>query len=139
MAGVVASPLTEALIAALQTDAIQAAALGGVWEDVPQTPAYPFVLVEVAPEVDVRGFGTGGMPQVDILTHVYSKTGSRREAQQLAALVVSALKDASLTVTGYQQAGRVVYRETVPIQDEELLGEKVHELVSRFTYWGEEV
>ena len=132
------SPVSEAIYAALLADATLMAALtGGVHDDLPQGRTYPCLWYEVK-ERDIRGFGTGGLPEVELRTHVFSTFGGMAEAQACNRLVAAVLKDARITVTGYAQCGHVTYRETVPIGDADLNGVKVKEVVSTFTIWVEE-
>lgn len=136
------SPVAEAVFGLLQ-DATLLAALPGRWhDDVPQAPTYPFGWIEVR-ERDVRGFGTGGLPEVELRTHIFSQRGGTRagiaEAQEANRLTIGVLKDQAVTVTGYAQCGRIFYDETILLPDEELNGVKVHELVSLFRVYVEEV
>lgn len=135
-------PASAAIFALLKADATLAAALTGGWQDsIAQGTLLPCGLYEVD-ERDVRGFGTGGMPEVDLRTHVFtqrgSTTGGLAQAKELNRLTVGVLKDAALTVAGYAHCGRVVYHESIPLPIEELNGVPVHEIVSTFTIWLEE-
>jgi Protein of unknown function (DUF3168) len=135
-----ASPVSAAIFQLQQADAaLVAAAVGGIHDDVPQKPTYPFVWNEVFDETDARGFGGGGLPLIDFRTHVFSKYGGKAEAQALNRLVIAALKDQRLTIEGYEHCGAIFYDETVSLDVEELNGEKVHELVSRFRIYAEEL
>jgi hypothetical protein len=125
-------PLSIALTAILQDTTLQAATTGGWWEDIPQGDAFPYGWYEIGRDRSVRGFGTGEMSEIELRTHVFSAIGTMSEAQEIDRLVRSLLKDASLTVTGYRQAGQVFYDETVMLRDAELNGVKVHEVVSFF-------
>ncbi len=132
-------PVAEAVFGVLVADATLAAtATGGVYGLLPQGVSYPCVWIEVFDERDSRGFGTGGVPEITVRTHAFSQYGSMSEAQDTNRLVVGLLKDAAVTITGYTQAGRIVYRETIVLPDEELAGVRVHEVVSNFTAWAQE-
>lgn len=133
-----ANPVGEAVFAQLQDATLQAAIGGRLYDDIPRDTQRPCVLYEIFSERENRGLGTGGFPEVEIRTHVFSEVGSMAEAQAINLQIVALLKDALLSVTGYQQAGKVVYRESVPLRDQELHGVKVHEIVSRFTGWWEQ-
>jgi len=133
-----ASPVAEAIYALFQDATLQAATPGGWHDDVPQAATLPVGWIEIVDERDVRGFGTGGLPEVEIRTHVWSQFGGMAEAQTANRLAISLLKDAALTVTGYAMCGHVFYRDTVTLPDELLGGVKVHEIVSRFTLFVEE-
>lgn len=88
----------------------------------------------------MRGFGTGALPELEVRTHVFSQYGSLSEAQEGNRLARSLLRDATLTITGwYTQAGKMVTRgRSVVLEDEELAGVRVHEIVSFYTVWAEE-
>lgn len=133
-----ASPVSEGVFTLLQDVSLQAAAVGGVFDDVPENPSYPFLWYELFSERDVRGFGGGGLPEIELRTHVFSQFAGKAEAQEINRLAIAVLRDAVLVATGYRQCGRVVYRETTAIADGMLNGVKVHELVSTFTIWVEE-
>jgi hypothetical protein len=134
-----ASPVLEGVAALILADsALVAATIGGWHSDVPQAPTWPFGWVEVPGEIESRGFGTGGLPTVDLRTHVFSQYGGLQEARTIDRLVVDLLKDALMPVTGYAQCGQVTYRETVTLTDEFINGVKCHEVVSSFTIWVEE-
>lgn len=135
-------PASAAVYALLRADVTLAAALTGGWHDsIAQGTLLPCGLYEVS-EHDVRGFGTGGMPEIDLRTHVFtqrgSATGGLAQARELNRLTVGILKDAALTVAGYAHCGRVVSHESINAGDEELNGVQVHEIVSLFTIWLEE-
>jgi hypothetical protein len=134
-----ANPTMEALYGLLQDPTLQAAIGGRLGDDAPQDTPQPNVLVEILGEVDGRGLGTGGLPELDVRTHVFSDLGSLSEAQAINQQIVALLKDARITITGYEQCGTIVYRETVTLRDQELNGVKVHEVVSLFTTWCEQV
>jgi hypothetical protein len=134
-----ASPLGEAVYTLLQDATLQTALGGRLYDAVPADTVRPCALYEVLNERDIRGFGAGGLPEVDLRTHVWSDIGSMSEAQSLNRQIVALLKDAAVTVTGYAQAGRIVYRESVTLPSEILNGMAVHEVVSIFTVWVEEV
>lgn len=135
-----ASPVSQAVFAVQQAHAaLVAAAIGGIHDDVPQAPEYPFVWNEVLDESDVRGLGTGGIPLIEFRTHVFSQFGGRAEAQELNRLIIGALKDQPLAITGYEQAGTVFYDNTISLSDEEIAGVKVHEIVSNFRIYAREL
>lgn len=130
------SPVSVAVYAALNVAGLTALAPGGVYADVPQPPVFPFVLFEVQ-ERDVRGFGTGSLPEVALRVHAFSTYEGPYEAQTIIAKVIELLKDVALTVTGYAQCGRVFYDETVALPNEEINGVKCYELVAQFRIYVE--
>jgi hypothetical protein len=138
MAKSLLSPASVAVYAALNVASLQALAPGGIYDDVPQAPTYPFVWYEVR-ERDVRGFGTGALPEVELRVHAFSTYQGMREAQLIVDKVIELLRDASLSMTGYEQAGRVFYDDTVALTDEDVNGVKVKELVASFRIFGREL
>lgn len=138
MAHLALSPVSVALFTLLNVATITDQATGGVVTDIPQAPTFPLVWLEVLEPRDMRGFGTGGFPEIEIRVHVFSAAETLTEAQTIARLCISLLRDATLTVTGYTQAGRVFYDGTTPLPNEQILGVKVHELVSMFRTYVEE-
>lgn len=133
-----ATPVGAAVFAVLQDAALQSASGGRVYGDVPEDPIFPFVLYETD-ERDIRGFGTGGLPEVTLRTHVYSTSRSKAEPNAINRQVVALLKDAELTIAGYDQCGTVFYDDTLSFPDEELDGVKCHEIVSNFRVYCEEM
>lgn len=131
------SPVSVALYSALNVAGMTALATGGIYDDVPQAVTFPFVFYEVQ-ERDVRGFGTGGLPEVTLRVHAFSQSTTMAAAQSIIAKAIELLRDQALTVTGYTQAGRVFYDETVPLSDQIVNGVKCHELVASFRIYLEE-
>lgn len=134
-----AAPLGEAINGLFQDTTLQIALGGRIGDSLPEDAPRPCALFVVASERDIRGFGTGGLPEVDLRTYVFSDIGSMSEAQSINQQIVALLKDATITVTGYAQCGTIVYRETTTFDDSLLNGVKVHEVVSTFTIWCEQV
>lgn len=139
MAALSLQPVSQAVYARLRSDSTLLAALpGGIRDDVPQTPTYPFLWYEVQ-ERDIRGFGTGGLPEVELRLHVFSTYAGLQDAQTAMRLAIARLKDVALTVTGYAFCGHVFYDETILLSEEVINGVKVRELVSAFRLYVEEV
>lgn len=132
------SPLLEAVNGLLQDSTLQTAVGGRLGDSLPEDVARPCVLISVASETDVRGFGTGGLPQCELRTYTFSEIGSMVEAQSINQQVVALLKDATVTVTGYAQCGTIVYDQTSTFDDSLLNGIRVHEVVSQFRIWVEQ-
>lgn len=133
------APVAEAIFALLVADATLAAALpGGVHGILPTGVTYPCLWIELLTEGDLRGFGTGEVPEVGVRTHVYSQHGSMSEAHEGNRLAKGILRDATVTIAGYTQAGKMLFRPpTVVLDDEVLAGVRVHEIVSEFVVWCE--
>lgn len=131
-------PVSSGVYTALNVASFTALATGGLSDDPAQGVAFPFVWYEVREVQDVRGFGTGGLPEVELRVHTFSEYQGLKEAQAINAKAIELLRDQAITVSGYRQAGLVFYRETVPLPFQELNGVTVHELVSTFTIFVEE-
>jgi acetaldehyde dehydrogenase (acetylating) len=86
-------------------------------------------------KVEARGMGTTELPEVTIRVSTFSQSDTGAEAQAIVAKVEDLLKDATLTISGYRMAGKVVWRESVPLGATEINGVKVNEWVSQFTAW----
>ena len=111
-----------------------------IYDDVPQNPTFPFVWYELK-ERDQRGFGTGGFPEVELRVHAFSSSdlyNGMGEAHSIAAKVIELLRDQAVTVSGYAQAGRIFYDETVPLANQLIAGVKCRELVAMFRLYVEE-
>jgi hypothetical protein len=130
------APVAAAVYAALNVAGMTALASAGVHADVQQATAFPFVLYEVQ-ERDLRGFGTGSLPEVALRVHAFSTYEGPYEAQIIIAKAIELLKDVALTVTGYTQCGRVFYDETVALPNELINGVKCYELVAQFRIYVE--
>ncbi len=137
MASLALGPVAVAVYAALNVAGLTALATGGIYDDVPQAPSYPFVWFELF-EQEARGFGTGGLPEVTVRVHAFSTYAGTKEAQSITKKAIELLKDQTLTVVGYTFCGRVFYDETTPVLDEELNGVKVREQVANFRLYVEE-
>lgn len=131
------SPVSVGILTALNVAGLTALVGTRIYDDIPQAPVYPFVWYEVD-ETDVRGFGMVGLPEVEVRVHTFSTYEGMKEAQSITQKVIELLRDQHITVTGYQQAGRVFYDRTVSAQDELINGVKVREVVALFRVYVEE-
>jgi hypothetical protein len=137
MAYLALDAVSAAVYTALNVAALTALVPGGISDALPQAPSFPCLWYEVS-ERDVRGFGTGGLPEITLRVHAFSTYEGLLEAQRVNQKVIELLRDQALTVAGYTQCGRVFYDETVPLPDEVLNGVRVKELVSSFRIYVEE-
>lgn len=131
------SPVAVGLYSKLNVAGLTALVGSRIYDDVPQAPTYPFVWIEVN-EQDVRGFGTRGLPEVEVRVHAFSTYAGMKEAQQITQKVIELLRDQAVTVSGYTQAGLVFYDTTVSLPNEMINGVKVREVVSMFRIYVEE-
>ncbi len=138
MASLSLDPVSAGVYTLLNVDALTALAPGGISDDTAQQTTFPFVWYEVSEAADLRGFGTGGLPEVDLRVHVFSTYEGMREAHLAMQQVIELLKDQKVSVDGYTHCGHIFYDRTVPLPEEELNGVKCHELVSFFRFYVEE-
>ena len=138
MAGLSLQAVSTGLATLINVSAVTSLVGSRIYDDIPQAPTFPFVWYEVQEASDERGFGTGGLPLVELRVHAFSTYEGGREAQQILAAVIGVLKDQALTASGYEQAGRIEYRRTLLLPDELIQGVKCRELVAFFELWVEE-
>lgn len=132
------SPLSAALYTLLNVAGMTALVGSRIYDDIPRSPTYPLVWFEVSEPQDVRGFGRGGMPEVTIRVHALTTYQGEKQGQTILAKAIELLKDQTITVAGYEQAGQVFYDETVVLKDQAIEGVKVQENVAIFrTYLNE--
>lgn len=137
MAYLALSPVSAAVYGKLNVAGLTALATGGIYDDIPQPLVLPCVWYEVK-EQERRGFGTVGLPEVELRVHVFSDYAGAAQSQSIGAKVVELLRDQALTVTGYAHCGRVIYDETVLLPRENINGVTVRELVAMFRIYVEE-
>ncbi len=133
------SLVSAGVYAALNVAAVAGLATGGVGDDIGQRVLTAdgsfgtFVLYEVH-EAARGGFGTkpgtGQLPQIDLLVHVFSQFDGMSVGQAAMNAVIGALKDAP-TVSGYS-SWAIFHDETINLGDQLVAGLKVKELVARF-------
>ena len=133
-------PLTavgDAVYALFQDAALQALATGGVNSDVPESPSYPFLWIELLHQANYGGLGTrpgqGSVPGLQLRLHVFQGDyGTMRDAQVVMAKAIDLLFTTALVVDGYTVCSGIPLPEieTIPLPDEELNGVKVKELVT---------
>lgn len=131
-------PVSESVFAVLSGDATLSALVNSrMYDDVPQASAFPFIWYEVR-ERENRGFGGGALPEIELRVHAFSTYQGQRESQLILDRVIVLLKDQPLTASGFTQAGRIFYDETVSLPDEEVNGVKSRETVSLFRIYMEQ-
>lgn len=129
------SPVSGAIVAALQGAAFAAVCLGGAYDDVPQNPTYPFVLYTVS-EKPIGGLGTkpgvGRTLEIGIRLHAFSQFGGMTECQAVLREAIRAMFAQALTVPGYTVDGEPFHDDNVALPDELVGSQKVKELVGLF-------
>lgn len=131
-------PASVGIYTALNVSALTSLVSTRIYDDVPRAPTYPFVWYEVEETQDVRGFGTGGLPEIDLRVHVFSTYQGMSEAQAIGKAAIGLLKDQAISISGYAQAGKVFYDRTLVFDGVEIEGVKVRELVAMFRIYAEE-
>lgn len=135
------NPVSTGIATLLNVAGLTALVSTRIYDDVPRAPQFPFVWYEVRESKDVRGFGTGGFPEVELRVHTFSSSDTYNgmaEAHAITAKVIELLRDQAVTATGYAQAGRIVYDETILLANEIIAGVKCREMVARFRVYVEE-
>ena len=107
-----------------------------IYDEMPRNVTYPCVSYAIDEEED-RGLGTRELSECSVRVSVWSTHDNASEGQAIAAKVKELLKDASVTVSGYQQAGLMFWRGTQPAGDVLVNGVKVHEWVVDCTLYVE--
>jgi len=131
------SPVSTAVYGVLSGDATLSGLVGGrVYDHIRQPATFPYLWYEVR-EREMRGFGGGGLPEVELRVHAFTDYRGAQQAQGIIDRAIVLLKDASLTVSGFTQAGRVFYDETVLLPDEDVNGVLIRELVALFRVYVE--
>lgn len=136
-------PVSVAVFAALNVAGLQA--LVGqdadsryrIYDDVPPAPTFPFVWYEVK-EREMGRMGGGGFPEIELRVHVFSTYQGAKEAQAITQKAIELLRDQALTISGYNQAGKVFYDDTQLLNDQIIAGVKCREMVAMFHTFAEE-
>lgn len=137
MAYLALGPVSVGLYTLLNVAGLTALVGTRIYDDVPQAPTFPFVWYEIR-EREQRGFGTGGFPEIEVRVHAFSQYEGAKEAQSIIQKVIQLLRDQAVTISGYNQAGRIFYDETVLLPNEVIDGVKCRELVASFRIYAEE-
>jgi len=121
---------------ALNVAGLTALATGGIFDDVPQMPTFPFIWYEVQ-ERQAGVMGTRAIPEVELRVHVFSTYEGTSEAQSIMSKAIELLRYTTPAVTGYSTAV-IFHDETIPLGLQELNGVKVRELVGMFRIYTQE-
>ncbi len=134
---------SDALVAVLQDPSFVALCPGGVWDDVPENPTYPFLAFEVHHQVGLGGFGTrpghGTVPQLRVRLHGYSQYTGFREINLLLAKAIELLCDAPPVVTGYSSWAIFHDPPVTELPGELIIGVFVNEVVADLRWVIEEL
>jgi hypothetical protein len=97
----VLGPIQAAIYGALTANAPFMALVRGVYDDVPESAAFPYVSIGDATEIAWDCFGQDGS-DATITMHVWSTYRGMSEAQRINTLMIGVLDNQTgLTVTGY--------------------------------------
>lgn len=133
-------PVSVGVYTALNVAGVTALASGPYDTQVPQGTAFPYVWFTVT-EQNARGLGRGGIRRVDVRVHVAAQgtaaLGPAKQIEGILAAVVTALEDATLTVTGFRMAGEVFYSDTDEPFTSEIGGATCWEAGANFYLWVE--
>lgn len=135
-------PVSEALVTRLNVPALLALAPGGVTDDPQQGVAFPFVWFEVFGGENRGGLGTqpgtGARQEIELRLHAFSRSDQSitwAQPQGVMAMVLALLFAAPLAVTGYVADHWQPDHPTVPLQQVEVQGVQVKELVTMLRFW----
>lgn len=141
MAYLAASAVATGVYSLLNVAGLTALVGSRIYDGVPRAATFPFVWIEVFSEREMRGFGTSGLPEIELRVHAFSSVEAQRgmkEAQTIIQKVIELLRDKAVTVSGYTQCGRIFYDRTASAPDEVVEGVRVNELIAFFRIYVEE-
>lgn len=106
-------PLQEAIYSRLTGSSALAAFVGPrIYDDVPQTTPFPYVVVGDDMSIPWDQDACAGTEST-VTLHVWSRYSGRKEAKQILAVLYALLHNAELTVSGSQTVlFRAEYQET---------------------------
>jgi len=139
-------PVSACFYGLLSSDqALNTLLAGGVRTDVPESPQFDFLWIEVLESQQFGGLGTkpgvGALPEVEIRLHVFSAYAGATNAHAAIARAIALVSATDvLVVNGYKVAGQEPFHDaTLPLHDQELNGVKCRELVSMHRLYVEEL
>jgi len=127
MAGTLLWNLQTAVYAVLNGDATLGALVTGVYDEVPENTAYPYVAVETSSEVPHNYFGALGK-EVTLRVFVLSDYLGAKEGLAIVDRVLVLLADVALTITGYTHV-HTWHEDTAAIR---IAADRVRETIIRF-------
>ena len=122
------SAVSVGVYTALNVSGLTALVSTRIYDDFPRTPTYPFVSFALD-ETEARGMGTAELSMLTLRVSALSTSETWAEVETIAAKVKELLKDAALTVSGYQTAGKVFWRESLKLPGGVVNGVPVKEMV----------
>ena len=123
-------PVSEAVYSTLNVSAMTALATGGIYDDVPQDTAYPFVWYTVR-EADVAGTFGQVFQRCRIVVHCFSQYQGSQQAQVIINKAVDLLRGQTPSVTNYT-ALQLLHEGSTGLPDEDIGGVKTKHLMAEF-------
>jgi hypothetical protein len=129
------SPVSVGIYYALTDNTNVAGYVGTrVYDDLPENPTFPCVLISLSEDQQLGGFGTkpghGNLPEVRLRIYVFTQTGGMKTAQDITDAILVALADPpDITASGFT-AWAIFHDATTPVPDSLIAGQKVQELVT---------
>lgn len=108
-------PLQQAVVQQLRADAPLTALVSGIWDEVPETAAYPYVSIGSITELVDDAHNQRGL-NTNLVLHVWSKYLGFREAAEILAALDAVLDRQPLTVTGYRDVS-VAHQQHQELRD----------------------
>jgi hypothetical protein len=114
----------------LNVAGMTALAIGGVWANVPQATAFPYVRVDSPIETRLDTFGRAGK-SVSISVHAFSDYKGPTKAAAIINKAVELLHYATVSVSGHSTIA-VQYETGFDAGDEEVNGKRIYHYVGIF-------
>jgi len=124
------SPVAAAVYTALNVSAMTNLATGGVWDDVPEGTAFPYVWVRVSERTNDYMGGHAGF-EVDVRVHVFSQFRGAAEAQSIISKARQLLRHTLPAVSGFT-ALLLEHEGTSELADEMIQEKRTKHLIARF-------
>lgn len=117
MSAVAMQAVQQGLYTALNGDSALGALVQGVYDRVPQGSNYPYVVID---DAEAQDFATQGLDACDIAQEllVYSRSGGRKQTQDILARLHALLHDGSLSLSGHVLVQMRVTRSDMALQND---------------------
>lgn len=137
MAALSLSAVAVGVYTALNVSALTTLVGTRIEDHFPRTPTYPFVYYAIDKD-EARGMGTAELPELTVRVSTFSTSDTMAQGQAIVAAIEGRLTDATLTISGYRMAGKVVWRGSTYLGVVDDVNKvPVHEWVSQFSLWCE--
>jgi hypothetical protein len=108
-------PLQQAVYTKLKNHAPLTALVSGVYDEVPETAAHPYVTIGSITELVDDAHNQRGL-EADVVLHVWSKYRGWREASLILSALDTALDRQPLTVAGFRDVS-IAHRQHQQLRD----------------------